>query len=121
MRDGREQLETPPPARTAARQAEQPRERVRPERAERPARPEPVPKPPRPPRPPIKPAFLAAVGLDIIGAGIIAYGLYENGNVVSSVDEGRYTGAAKSARNRNIAYGVGTAALLSGISIHIFF
>jgi len=70
---------------------------------------------------------LAAVGLDVIGAGFFAYGIYEDGNMKTYVDDGRYENRAeyesakKSKTNRNIGYIVGSAFLLSGISVHIFF
>jgi hypothetical protein len=70
---------------------------------------------------PKSPSFWAAVGLDVLGAGLIVYGLVENGNVGSYSNENEYNKVKSSARTRNIVYGIGTAALLGGISIHIFF
>ena len=69
----------------------------------------------------IKTSFWAGIGLEVLGAGIIVYGLIENENVKTHSNNWDYTKADKSARSRNIAYIIGTAALLSGISIHIFF
>jgi hypothetical protein len=82
----------------------------------------PPPKPDaQPPTQPMKPAFWAGIGLDIIGAGVIVYGLMENGNVDSRAKDWDYTGAKQSAKKRNIAYTLGTALLLGGVSVHIFF
>jgi len=68
-----------------------------------------------------KPSFWVGVGLEAVGAGVIAYGLIENGNAESRINAGEYSVAKKSITSRNIAYTVGTALLLGGISIHIFF
>jgi len=73
------------------------------------------------PKSSIKPTLWAGIGLDIIGAGLIVYGIIENENVKKNDDKGEFSSAKKSARYRNIAYGVGMAALMSGISLHIFF
>jgi hypothetical protein len=79
------------------------------------------PVPPAPASPPKTTTFWAAVGLDVLGAGMIVYGIVENGNVGPYTDKGEYDKVKKSARTRNIVYGIGAAALLGGISIHIFF
>jgi len=68
-----------------------------------------------------KPAFWTAIGLDIIGAGIIAYGIFENENVISFDDKGDLLQAEKSAKNRNIAYTVGAFVLATGVFFHIYF
>ena len=71
--------------------------------------------------------FWTAVGLDVLGAGLLAYGLYEDRVVRNSVNNGVYRSgsehetAKRSARNRNLGYMVGGAFLLTGISIHILF
>jgi len=63
-----------------------------------------------------------AIGLDILGAGMLAYGYYEETNVAKYVDESAKEPEAESAATRrNIAYIVGGALLASGITIHIFF
>ncbi|MCL2218550.1 MAG: hypothetical protein FWC23_01120 [Chitinispirillia bacterium] len=61
------------------------------------------------------------IGLDVVGAGAIAYGFVENANAQNRIDDYNYSGARKSASARNIAYTIGIAALLGGITIHIFF
>ena len=72
-------------------------------------------------------AFWTGIGLDVLGAGLIAYGLYEDRVVRNSVNNGvyrsgsEYETAKRSARNRNLGYMVGGAFLLTGISIHILF
>jgi len=89
---------------------------------------EPQPKISLTPKNPIKKNFWIALGCDVIGAGLIGYGLIENGNVKDIVnDEGAYRNkseyedAKKSVTNRNVCYVVGSALLAGGISIHIFF
>jgi hypothetical protein len=72
-------------------------------------------------KPPRKPAFWAGIGLDALGAGTIIYGIIENRNVKKYDSDWEYSKAEKSASSRNTAYAIGTAFLLSGISIHIFF
>ncbi|MCL2182622.1 MAG: OmpA family protein [Chitinispirillia bacterium] len=63
-----------------------------------------------------------AIGLDILGAGMLAYGYYEETNVAKYVDESAKEPEAESAaKRRNAAYIVGGAILTSGITIHIFF
>jgi hypothetical protein len=67
-------------------------------------------------------AFWAAIGLDVIGAGLIVYGIVENGSVGQDYrNRAEYDAINSSRRKRNIAYTVGTAALLGGITIHILF
>jgi hypothetical protein len=71
-----------------------------------------------------------AIGLDVLGAGVFAYGLYENSNVAKHTEKvsknGReYFEDIKAAKNavtkRNAAYIVGSVFLASGITIHILF
>ena len=63
----------------------------------------------------------AAVGLDAVGAGILLYGLNRESNVKDNIDAMMWGDAENSAKQRNIAYTVGSIILLSGISVHIFF
>jgi len=69
-------------------------------------------------KPPRKTAFWTGIALEVIGAGIIAYGVYENENVTGHASRKQ---AMDSERNRNIAYVAGASILLSGITLHIFF
>jgi len=62
-----------------------------------------------------------AIGLDLAGAGLAAYGVYQDGEAKKKLDEYKYSDAEKSMQNRNIGYIVGGALLLTGISFHIFF
>jgi len=68
-----------------------------------------------------KPSFWVGVGLEAVGAGIIAYGLIENDNIIKHNGSGQFSKASLSVSNRNIAYIIGAAALMGGVSIHIFF
>jgi hypothetical protein len=65
--------------------------------------------------------FCAALGADAIGAGALAYGLYEDYNVGKHSDNGKFAAAENSVKSRNAALIAGGALLLSGISSHIFF
>jgi hypothetical protein len=77
---------------------------------------------PAPAKPPKPASFWAAIGLDVLGVGLIAYGIIENGNVTAGYNsENEYNRAKNAVTNRNIAYTIGVAALLGGITIHIFF
>jgi len=69
----------------------------------------------------IKPSFWLGLSLDVIGAGALVYGIIENGNAKSKIDDYDYSRARRSAGARNVAYTTGTVVLLSGISIHLFF
>jgi len=69
----------------------------------------------------IKPTTWAAIGLDVLGAGLIVYGLVENGNVGHYNSKAGHDKVSSSAKTRNIVYGIGAAALLGGVSVHIFF
>ncbi|MCL2688988.1 MAG: hypothetical protein FWE57_03970 [Chitinispirillia bacterium] len=73
------------------------------------------------PKPPVNYKFWTAAGLDVLGIGLIAYGLVENQNVIDQDKKGKYSSAERSLKKRNIAYGAGAAALLSGLSLHFFF
>ena len=68
-----------------------------------------------------KGAFYVALGADVLGAGLAAYGIYEDRNVRKRSDNGKFTAAKRSERNRDAAFIAGGALLLSGITIHIFF
>ena len=68
-----------------------------------------------------KGAFYVAIGADVLGAGLVAYGIYEHANVGKHIDGGKYSAATNSENSRNAALIVGGALLLGGISIHIFF
>jgi len=64
-----------------------------------------------------------AVGFDVLGAGLFAYGIYENSNVTKTVQKNgnKYLKDENAATKRNVAYIVGTVFLASGITIHILF
>jgi outer membrane protein OmpA-like peptidoglycan-associated protein/tRNA(Ser,Leu) C12 N-acetylase TAN1 len=61
-----------------------------------------------------------AIGLDVLGAGALIYGYYENSNIKNFVDDGEYPNAERVVPKRNAAYIVGGALLATGISFHIF-
>jgi hypothetical protein len=65
----------------------------------------------------LRPTFWAGLGLEVLGTGVLLYGLAENSNITGH----SRSVAKKSLQNRNIAYDVGAAVLLSGIKVHIFF
>jgi len=65
--------------------------------------------------------LLSAIGLDILGAGLIAYGIVENGNVANLISEKKFTASEKAETRRNAAIAVGSVILAAGITIHIFF
>ncbi|MDR3013557.1 MAG: hypothetical protein LBU70_10205 [Chitinispirillales bacterium] len=65
-----------------------------------------------------------AIGLDILGAGALVYGYYENNNVVNQVNDkesGDGDEAGRAATRRNVAYIVGGTLLATGVSFHILF
>jgi len=75
-----------------------------------------------------------AVGLDVLGAGAIGFGIYQNGRAAShkkdysDIQEGTkddFDGAYKKVEHsrdmRNIGYIAGGVFLLCGVSVHIFF
>jgi hypothetical protein len=65
--------------------------------------------------------FYGAIGADALGAGLLVYGIIENGNVGRLSAEGHYAAAAGSESNRNTALAAGGVLLAGGITIHIFF
>ncbi|MCL2220440.1 MAG: hypothetical protein FWB94_11235 [Chitinispirillia bacterium] len=80
------------------------------------------PKPELDAKPPVKPTLWAGIGLDVLGAGLIFYGLIENVNVARSYNsKAEYDKAKSSEKSRNIAYTIGAAALIGGVTIHILF
>jgi hypothetical protein len=70
---------------------------------------------------PKRKSFWVGLSFDVIGAGFIAYGIYEELNVRDLYSSGSYDDMKEVERRRNTGYIVGAAALLTGISIHIFF
>jgi len=63
------------------------------------------------------PSFWAVIG--ILGAGTLVYGIYENEEIGSHSNKGKYSSAKQSVKKRNIAYSVGTLGLSSGITLPI--
>jgi hypothetical protein len=92
---------------------------------------EPPPPPPPPPpvappaKKPLKRTFWIGLGVDAVGAAIIAYGLMEEDMVARRVKSGElgnsYPATKMHEKNRNMAYIAGAAVILTGISIQIFF
>jgi len=66
----------------------------------------------------IKPSLWVGMSLEVLSAGLFAYGIVENQNVKKHIKK---ADVERAARNRNIAYAVGTSFLLAGITIHITF
>jgi len=62
-----------------------------------------------------------SVSLDILGAGAVAYGVFENNNMKNHIDSKEFTAAENAQTRRNAAYLAGAALLVSGITINIFF
>jgi len=80
-----------------------------------------------------------AIGLDVLGVGALAYGVYENSNVVQytkpidytnkaehkdEVRRGRMKDGAEAERavtRRNVGYILGGALIASGVTVHILF
>ncbi|GBU22646.1 hypothetical protein R80B4_02558 [Fibrobacteres bacterium R8-0-B4] len=77
-----------------------------------------------------------AIGLDVLGAGILAYGYFENNNVVKHkeaqapyIDEdgnkhdviSNGPEAERAATRRNAAYITGAVLIAAGVTIHIAF
>ncbi|MCL2242776.1 MAG: OmpA family protein [Chitinispirillia bacterium] len=62
-----------------------------------------------------------AIGLDILGAGALAYGYLENSNVVKHIDKNDPQEAKRAETRRNAAYVAGGVILAGGITIHILF
>jgi hypothetical protein len=65
--------------------------------------------------------FVTGVTLDLLGAGAIAYGVYEDYNASGFIKDKNFTAAEDASGKRNLMYIAGCALLLSGISVHIFF
>jgi hypothetical protein len=74
-----------------------------------------------------KPSFWAGVATDIAGAGMLTLGIFQDNNVKEYVKNGQYDSGEEykdvraAVRNRNICYAVGSALLMAGVSVHIFF
>ena len=62
-----------------------------------------------------------AIGLDVLGAGALAYGYLENSNVIKHIDKNDPQEADRAVTRRNAAYIAGGAILAGGITIHILF
>jgi len=68
-----------------------------------------------------KVSLFTGIGLELIGAGAIAYGLIENNNVKDYVEKGEFPDADRSVEKRDAAYIAGAALIAGGLTIHIFF
>ena len=101
-----------------------------PDPAPQPLIPESQPKPPK-----SKTPFFIALGLDVLGAAVIGFGVYQHfeadkhyknyENMDKNLEEQEYKDAytnVKSAKtDRNVLYAVGGALLAAGITVHIWF
>jgi hypothetical protein len=65
--------------------------------------------------------LVTSISLDAVGVGALAYGYLEDRHVVALVNDYAYSEAKRSITMRNVAYAVGTAMLVSGVTIHVFF
>jgi curli biogenesis system outer membrane secretion channel CsgG len=65
--------------------------------------------------------LLTGLSLDVAGAGMLVYGLYENNVADGLIKDKKFKDAERPVRNRNLAYIAGGVLLLSGVSVHIFF
>ena len=67
--------------------------------------------------------LVTGLGLDILGAGAIAYGFYENNNVKSFKKAGEYKNAEYSVKSRDRAYIAGGLLLIlgTGVSLTLLF
>jgi len=65
--------------------------------------------------------FYTAISADVLGAGMLAYGLIENSNMKMYIDGAHFSDAERAQTKRNAAYIIGGALLVSGVSIHILF
>jgi hypothetical protein len=80
-----------------------------------------------PPAPKKKPSFWAGIATDIAAAGMLTLGVYQDNSVKEYVKDGRYDSGEEykntrsAVRSRNICYAVGSALLMAGVSVHIFF
>jgi hypothetical protein len=70
---------------------------------------------------PLKRSFWLGLSADALGAGFLIHGLIENDNMANRAASREFRQADTHKKNRNNAYLIGTAILLGGISIHIFF
>jgi len=94
-----------------------------------------LPNPPLESKPPPKAPIWVAVGLDALGVAALGLGIYFNGkaadsyksykNMEKGLQKEEYDSAYKdvksSATGRNIFYAAGSALLLAGITVHIWF
>jgi len=69
----------------------------------------------------IKPTFWIGAAFDALGAGLIAYGIYEDKNVKNYVNDLKYSDAKRAAKLRDFGYIAGGALLFTGISVYILF
>jgi curli biogenesis system outer membrane secretion channel CsgG len=65
--------------------------------------------------------LLTGLTLDVAGAGMLVYGLYENNVADGLIKDKKFKDAERPVRNRNLAYIAGGILILSGVSVHIFF
>jgi len=65
--------------------------------------------------------FYTAISADVLGAGMLAYGLIENSNMKMYIDGTNFSDAERAQSKRNTAYIIGGVLLVSGVSIHILF
>jgi len=70
---------------------------------------------------PKRTSFYIGLSFDIVGAGMLGYGIYEEITVRSLIDRKDFSKTESHEKVRNVCYIVGAAALITGISIHIFF
>jgi len=69
-----------------------------------------------------KKAFLySGIGAEVLGAGLVGYGLYRNSDIKRYIKSNRVEDAKDASTIRNVSYIGGGVLLLSGISIHIIF
>jgi TolB-like protein len=80
-------------------------------------------------------SFFVAIGLDVLGAAMLGYGIYQHINsnklyddykkMPQDLDMDKYDKALKKAndaqRQRNIGYTIGSTLLATGIAVHIWF
>jgi len=96
--------------------------------------PEPVkPEPPKVEKPFPRTSFWVALGLDLAGAAMIGYAIYENSETKNAFDKYNERGrdrdyyndawkdVKKSRDKRNAFYAIGGVILVSGIGVHIWF
>jgi len=82
---------------------------------------------------PVKKSTYVAIGLNVLGAAMIGYGIYENGQAKTAFDkysergqtseyyEKTWKDAESSRDKRNMFFIIGGAVLASGIGVHIWF